>query len=60
MKDRLNRQVDEYRLLDKWGGIHYMTGRLSEVADYALRNQLLIDREPDFDLERISKNGEEK
>jgi len=32
----------EYKLVDKYGEIIFKTGTLYEVADYALRNQLLI------------------
>jgi len=35
----------EYRLVDKYGEIIYRYGTLYEVADYALRHQLLIVRE---------------
>ena len=35
-------EVKEYRLSDKYGEIIYKTGTRYEVADYALRNQLLI------------------
>jgi len=35
----------EYKLIDKHGEIIYRHGTLYEVADYALRNQLLIVRD---------------
>lgn len=35
----------EFKLVDKHGEISYREGTLYEIADYALRNQLLIVRE---------------
>lgn len=32
----------EFQLIDKYGELSYKTGTLYEVADYAIRNQLLI------------------
>ncbi len=45
MKDRLGRPIKEYRLSNKYGASLYYTGTKAEVADYALRNQLLIEKE---------------
>ena len=47
MKDRLGRPIREYRLVDKDGGIEYKEGTLYDVADYALRNNLTIEKEED-------------
>ena len=38
-------EKQEFRLIDKYGEITYKWGTLYEAADYALRHQLLIDRE---------------
>jgi len=35
-------KAKEWKLIDKYGEITYKTGTKYEVADYALRNQLLI------------------
>ena len=35
----------EYKLVDKYGEVSYKTGTKYEVADYALRNQLLMVKE---------------
>ena len=35
----------EYKLVDKYGEITYYYGTLYEVADHALRHQLLIMKE---------------
>ncbi len=44
-KDWLGRPIKEYRLSDKYGEIIYKEGTKYEVADYALRHNLLIVRE---------------
>ena len=42
MKDSLGRPIKEYKLTDKDGEIIWKEGTKYEVADYALRNNLLI------------------
>jgi hypothetical protein len=42
MKDRLNREIKEWKLVDKYGEYHYKTGTKYEVANYAVENQLLM------------------
>ncbi len=53
----------EYKLVDKHGGYQYVIGTKYEVADHAIRNQLLMVTEdmPEQVLEeQIEKHKEEK
>ena len=42
MSNRLNEEVREWKLMDKWGCCNYMVGTKYEVAAYAIENQLLL------------------